>query len=276
MKKTPSATPLLRATASLCAVTLIASLFGIFLDPRQVTGVPAWLKPFKFSLSILILLWTYAQYWKWLPQTRTLRLVFNSSCVLLAIEILLIVLQAARGVPSHFNLTTAFDLAVFSAMGISIAIFWFGGVFLFWAFMRTPLDRQGFVRAARLGLFLGTIGMGMAWKMTGPRPDQMNQIHQAGSPIGGIWGGGHSVGVPEDAPGIPIADWKKDGGDLRVAHFIGLHAMQILWLLTLLIARFWPDIKPRRLAVLQWTSSATILVLTLQQYWRALGGLPFI
>ena len=45
------------------------SVAGIFLDPRTITGVPAWLKPAKFAISIAI----YAATLAWLFQFITVR-----------------------------------------------------------------------------------------------------------------------------------------------------------------------------------------------------------
>jgi len=33
---------------------LVVALIGLLLDPRVITGAPAWLKPMKFAISISI------------------------------------------------------------------------------------------------------------------------------------------------------------------------------------------------------------------------------
>lgn len=107
-------------------LALLAS--GVFhVGVQLVLGGPlegpvSWRKPIVFGLSSgifsLSIAWLIGQ----LPATRTRAALAAAYVVALAAEVGLITLQAWRGVPSHFNLDTRFDGAVFTAMGLLIAV----------------------------------------------------------------------------------------------------------------------------------------------------------
>src|SRR5262245_34226697 len=79
-------------------LTLAVSLVGIALDPRVITGVPAWLKPAKFGVSIAIysftLLWllTFVK-----GRPRLVGLVSIATTLSFVVEMVVVVLQVVRG-----------------------------------------------------------------------------------------------------------------------------------------------------------------------------------
>jgi hypothetical protein len=88
--------------------------------------------------------------------------------------------------------------------------------------------------------------------------------------------GGHSIGVPDGGPAMPITGWATTGGDLRIPHFVGLHGLQALPLLGLLLAALagrFPVLRDERvrirLIVIGAAGYAGLIGLVL---WQALRG----
>ena len=97
----------LTATSLVMIALLAATGVALMLDPRQITGAPAWLKPAKFAMSIAIYTLTLAWVFMYLPDwPRTRRVVSWVTTVTLLLEIVIIDVQAWRGTTSHFNVGT--------------------------------------------------------------------------------------------------------------------------------------------------------------------------
>ena len=216
----------LTATSVLMLAALVASCAGIFLDPRVITGVPAWLKPAKFAISTAIfsgtIAWLYRYITIWPGFMRAVGWVLAAVLVL---EVAIIDLQAARGTTSHFNAATPLDGALFAVMGAAIAFLWLGSVAVLIALFRQKFENPAWGWLLRLGMLttvLGSAGGGLMLRMT---PEQSAEMH-ATHTVHAV--GGHTVGAPDGGPGLPGVGWSTQHGDLRVPHFFGLHGLQII------------------------------------------------
>ncbi|HEY7976533.1 MAG TPA: hypothetical protein VID72_14385, partial [Ktedonobacterales bacterium] len=78
----------------------------------------------------------------------------------------------------------------------------------------------------------------------------------------------------DGGPGLPLLGWSTRGGDLRIPHFFGLHALQVLlalgWLLTTRRARSWLTTSQR--LALVWTAGLGYLSVIGIFTWQALRG----
>src|SRR5918999_1361579 len=233
-RRNPPLVALVFAMLVLAAVAIL----GLVVDPRVITGAPAWMKPLKFAVSIAIygatLLWMLT----FIPDRPRLVAVISWGVFLgLGLEMVLIVMQVLRNTTSHFNQATSFDAAVFTAMGAVIAGMWLLNAIIAFLLARRRFAEAPIVWGVRLGLIAALLGMAVAFLMTQPTPEQDALVAAIGSsPIVGA----HAVGVADGGPGLPIVGWSTVGGDLRVAHFVGLHALQILPFIGLALARLGP------------------------------------
>ena len=210
-------------------------------DSTLVNDELRWIKPLKFFASIAIYSITIEWIYRVFQKEETLT-VFNRFRWIIgaggASEAILITLQAARGVQSHFNVGTPLDLAIFSAMGIIITIVVstaFVSLYFIWK-ARKQAPRVYFEAIIYGGLIM-TIASFQGFAMTSPTPEQL-EAFESGSPV--IIAGSHFVGdLPQTKHAtLPFTGWSLEIGDLRISHFIGLHALQFLIVSAFLIHRF--------------------------------------
>lgn len=256
--------------------TTSVSLVGLVLDDRVLVGAPIWLKPFKFSVSIGL----YALTWAWMLslQPRRGRLMWWLGTLvagLLLIEMVIIVGQVIRGTRSHFNVETPFDAAMFSVMGTSIAVVWACNLVQAVVMIRQRWGDRPTAWGIRLGVLVSLLGMAVAFLMPRPTSDQLSALeaHGRSDTIGA-----HSVGVADGGAGLPVTGWSTEGGDLRIGHFIGLHALQLLPLLAavlLIAARSRPRLRDERVRTrLVWSGALLHTGLVVLTTWQALRGQP--
>ena len=191
-------------------ILLALVLIAMFFDQRQLLGVNIWLKPAKFLVSSGIYLWTIG----WLLNYVEAPIVARSSLgtiasILILLENAGVVGQALRGERSHFNIATVFNSTVFSIMGVLILINTLLLVVLLWWFLTKAAPMPaGALWGCRLGVLLAVLA-------------SVEGGYMAASMA-------HTVGMKDGGTGLPLLNWSKEAGDLRVSHFIGLHGLQVL------------------------------------------------
>ena len=262
------ASPPLITAAALLTLGAVAAVIGMAVDPRVITGAPAWLKPFKFAISTAIysvtLAWIFVYLTDW-PRLR--RVVGWTTAVVFVAEVVIIAIQAARGTTSHFNVSTPLDTTLFAVMGIAILVQTFASVGVAVALWRQRFADRSLGWALRFGMTLTIAGAMTGPLMTRPTAAQLADA-RAGHPMRVV--GAHSVGGVDGGPGLPVTGWSREHGDVRVPHFIGLHAIQALALIALALRRRVRDEAVRARAVLAAVASyASLFLLTL---WATLRG----
>jgi hypothetical protein len=201
--------PLLYWVGALNLMLFLICLVLFFFDDRVVAGVNAWIKPMKFGLSVAIYCCTFAWLLQSLKSKKNITFISWGVAVCMIVENAIIALQATRGVQSHYNISSGLDASLFSMMGVfiginTLVIFYTLIVFVFTS---TTLDKN-MLLAWRLGLFLFLVG-GVA----------------GGMMIGNL---SHTVGASDGTDGIVFLNWSKVVGDLRAAHFITMHGLQVI------------------------------------------------
>ncbi|MFI6263660.1 hypothetical protein [Micromonospora sp. NPDC051006] len=266
--------PLLVVAAGMLLLSLVAT-GGLFLDDRVLVGAPIWLKPLKFGISFAI----YAATLAWLLSLyqrvrRTGWWLGTLVGVALVVEMGLMVVQIGiRGRQLHFNQETPLDTNFTIVMAVTIYALWGATLVIAILAMLQRLGDRSTTLAIRLGLVITLVGLALGMLMVMPTAEQQAAI-DAGQTLPIV--GAHSVGVPDGGPGLPVVGWSTIGGDLRIPHFVGIHALQLLPLLALLVARLMPRsgdrVRSRLACVAAATYAGGVALLT----WQALRGQPLL
>lgn len=237
---------------------ILAVLFTglIYMDGRTLFGRNVWIKPWKFATSITI----YTATVGWILPSLSLgdRLEWFASRTIgaaMLVEISLISTQAARGVPSHFNDSTALDTAIFAVMGMTITLSTLVVAYVLWKIIRDPPSLSpAYLWSLRVGMFLFVVASLEGWVMIGQES--------------------HSVGAEATAT-VPLLNWSLTSGDLRVAHFIGLHSLQIIPF-TGFLASYWYRESHRKALSIVGFVGASYSVFIGATFWQALRGNPVV
>jgi hypothetical protein len=252
--------PALVKTGLVLALAMIPTALCYALDDRTLNGVSIWLKPLKFQASLALFAFTLAFF---MPMAST---AFRRSWAGLFVvwgfiiptfyEILYIAWRASMGEASHFNVETPAAAMLYRLMGIGAVTLTFTAPVLAWGILRrdappaVPVYRLAVVLGLVLTFVLGTsTGMMMGGRLT------------------------HAVGLPLPGDtGWPVLGWLYTAGDLRVAHFFGIHAQQVIPIAGALLVAFVPAMA--RTGLVAFTALYTLFTLAVLA--QALAGMPLI
>ncbi|HTM31116.1 MAG TPA: hypothetical protein VL263_07415 [Vicinamibacterales bacterium] len=264
--------PELVGTAALMLPVLAGAVAGLAFDPTVIAGAPAWLKPAKFAVSIAIYTLTLAWIFTFLPAwPRTRRVIGWATALTMGLEMGIIGTQAWRGTTSHFNVSTPADGIAFGVMGAAIVAQTLSTIAVAVALWRTRFADRSLGWALRFGMALTIAGALTGGLMTRPTAAQLDAA-RAGAPM--TTAGAHTVGGRDGGPGLPGTGWSTEHGDVRVPHFVGLHALQALAIVALLLGRAGLRDKVReRLVLVAAASYAGLFGILLIQAFR---GVPLV
>lgn len=242
----------------LACLALFVPLFAASLiDPRQIGDVSIWLKPAKFFLSIGVFAVTMAWffgYWRAERRGHWLEtLIVGTILVAGSFELFWITWQGAQGEMSHFNFESWFTRRMFNLMGVGAVALVTTCLLMAWEIARRPA--AGLDPAYRLAVLLGLV-----------------LTFALGGSIGGSIAANGGAAVGAYASGIPLFAWNQIGGDLRVAHFFGMHAQQALPLIAAAVIGF--GIRFRLAGVL--AASLAYAAIVIAVWMQATAGQPLL
>lgn len=231
------------------------------LDQRTLLGVNIWFKPLKFAISLAAYAGTLAWLLGMFSRPRLVRAGWAIAAAAAA-EMVIIGGQAARGVQSHFNIDTPVDSWLYRIMGATVAVIYIGTIIVAVLFLRESSADRPLILAIRFGVVISILGMTVGILMTVSN--------------------GHAVGVADGGPGLPFIGWSTIGGDLRVGHFIGMHALQVLPITVALLGAAaarggrWALLDPRAFAQSVVLLATIYLSVVVAVTWQALRGQSLI
>lgn len=233
----------------LCLIGSVVCLILVNFVPNPIQGVSGWMKPFKFFLTTAIMAWTMGFYMTFLENHAEVKSYSWSLVILLSVEVILITYQASKGTLSHFNQENDAGKIIFSVMAVAITLFMIHTAYIAWLFQQQKhFEIQGyFVLSIKLALVVTII---FAFE---------------GFIMGAFMK--HTIGADDGTSGLAVLNWSKTHGDLRVAHFFGIHALQLIPLFSYFFANKNKDVVILTLLYFLFVTFTMIQALKGKPFW---------
>ena len=190
-------------------VAVLLSIYGI-VNPKQILGINSMIKPIKFALSTWIYGWTLAYLLYYVNNQNKVKWFSILAVVTMVFENSVIIIQAFRGKLSHFNITEPISGIFYSIMGIMIVWVTCATLAIAIRFIKqkTYAISDSFALSIKIGLI-----MFVFFSFFGGYMSALNS---------------HNVDGEIGKAGLPLLNWSTLFGDLRVAHFFGIHSLQLI------------------------------------------------
>lgn len=232
------------AHLSLFVILIIVAQF----DHRQLLGVNLWVKPIKFAISIGIYCLTWPLILQYLPFKAASSNFAVFTAFALSVEMICIASQAARGQLSHFNTQGTYNTIVVALMGVFIFLQTAYSLYIGYLFFH--VDSSTVSASLLWGIRLGILMTVLFALQGGVMVSRLS----------------HTVGTADGGKGWPLVNWSRTAGDLRISHFLGLHALQLLPLFAFYVS---PGSVKGTIAF-----SAAYLIIVASIFYNALLGNP--
>jgi hypothetical protein len=148
---------------------------------------------------------------------------------------------------------------LWAAMGAAIMVLFIGHFSIGVVVLRARIADRVAATGVRFGIGAALVGLLVAFPMTMQVPAE-------------DVAGAHTIGARDGGPGLPVVGWSTVAGDLRIGHFVGLHALQALPILAMLLTRFATRLDDRTKVRLLRVAGFAYIAMTLILTWQALRG----
>lgn len=220
-------------------------------------GANPWTKVIRYAAGLAVYSWTLAHFMQYLKDAsrKALTIVRWGTFACVSVMIAGVLVQAMRGLPSHYNITSGVNAAIFAAIGFGTLVNSLIAFFVLFLFLWEDIDLpRAYLMGIRLGFVLFSIGSLAGMIML---------INQA-----------HTIGAADGGPGLPVLEWSTRAGDLRPAHLAGIFAIQILPLVGWGLHRLMQDRRVAAQLVIVTGVAGLWVLLFIRLFSMAVAGRP--
>ncbi len=235
-------------------IFIVLFIYSFFNDV-SILGINSMIKPMKFALSIWIYSWTMGLILNYVVDNRKVKVYSWVAVICMGFEQIAITFQALKGELSHFNKSDIFGMVLFALMGVFILIITFWTIYITHIFIKQKIYelKPPIVLSIKIGLIFFIIFSLFGGYISSSQ--------------------GHTVGAIDGGQGLWFINWSTHFGDLRVAHFFGIHSLQIIPLFALVSYKYFDNSTS---IIIVKSFSFIYLLFILLTLGQGLLGFPFL